>query len=342
MAETPANRAETRGILKSPLDFAGGLFLIALAVAGYAGGFSLPFGQLSGIGSGLMPKTVALLVGAFGVLLLVQSLFINGDRLEAWAVRGPIFVLGGVLVFAATARPWGLVVAGPLSAIVTNSNACLRWLAGNSPNLDEAREAARRIIRDGNRASEVINRIRALVRKTDTEKVGLNINDAIGEIVALADGEVRRNSVALRTELADDLPLVVGDRVQLQQVILNLVMNGVEAMASVADRPRELFIRSRQHESDKVLIAVQDSGIGIDQQNLEKLFDAFYTTKSQGMGMGLAISRSIVENHGGRLWATANESRGAVFQFTLPTGGGEGVMTEADATVAPNHETIPG
>src|SRR5207253_8757316 len=132
----------------------------------------------------------------------------------------------------------------------------------------------------------------------------------IGEIVALADGEVRRNSVALRTELADDLPLVVGDRVQLQQVILNLVMNGVEAMASVADRPRELFIRSRQHESDKVLVAVHDSGIGIDRQNIEEIFNAFYTTKSQGMGMGLAISRSIIENHGGGLWAVANDGCG--------------------------------
>jgi putative tricarboxylic transport membrane protein len=119
MAETPANQSETRGILKSPLDFAGGLFLVGLAIVGYAGGFSLPFGQLSGIGSGLMPKTVAVLVGAFGVLLFAQGLFVNGDRLEAWAVRGPIFVLGGVLVFAATIRPWGLVVAGPLAVIVS-------------------------------------------------------------------------------------------------------------------------------------------------------------------------------------------------------------------------------
>ena len=128
---------------------------------------------------------------------------------------------------------------------------------------------------------------------------------------------MRRKGVALRTDLADDLPLVLGDRVQLQQVILNLVMNGIEAMSSVADRPRELLIRSRQHESDKVLVAVQDSGIGIDPQNPEKIFDAFYTTKSQGMGMGLAISRSIVENHGGRLWAVPNDGPGATFQFTL-------------------------
>ena len=125
--------------------------------------------------------------------------------------------------------------------------------------------------------------------------MGLNINDTIGEVIGLTEGEVRRNSVALRTELADDLPLVVGDRVQLQQVILNLVMNGVEAMASLADRPRELFIRSRQHESDKVLVAVQDSGIGIDQQNLEKIFDTFYTTKSQGMGMGWQLAARLLK-----------------------------------------------
>jgi signal transduction histidine kinase len=205
----------------------------------------------------------------------------------------------------------------PLSGVVLNGNACLRWLGGDSPNLDEAREAARRIIRDGNRATDVIARIRALVRKTDEEKERLDINHAIQEVAALADGEVRKNRVALRMDLAADVPPVLGDRVQLQQVILNLVMNGVEAMALVADRPRELVIRSRQHESDKVLVAVQDSGIGIDGQNLEKIFNAFYTTKSQGMGMGLAISRSIVENHNGRLWAVPNDGPGATFQFTL-------------------------
>ena len=205
----------------------------------------------------------------------------------------------------------------PLSGIVTNGNACLRWMAGDSPNLDEAREAVRRIIKDGNRAGEVITRIRALVSKTDTEKSRLDVNDAIQEVAALAEGEVRRNCVELRTELADELPPVLGDRVQLQQVILNLVMNGVEAIASVADRPRELLIYSHRHESDKVLVAVQDSGIGIDSQNLEKIFNAFYTTKSQGMGMGLAISRSIVENHGGRLWAIPNDGPGTTFQFTL-------------------------
>jgi C4-dicarboxylate-specific signal transduction histidine kinase len=144
---------------------------------------------------------------------------------------------------------------------------------------------------------------------------------SIQEVAALAQGEVRRNSVALRTELAHDLPPVVGDRVQLQQVILNLVMNGVEAMASMADRPRELFIYSQQHESDKVLVAVRDSGTGLHSENLDQLFKPFFSTKPKGMGMGLAISRAIIESHGGRLWAAANESRGAVFQFTLPTDG---------------------
>jgi PAS domain S-box-containing protein len=205
----------------------------------------------------------------------------------------------------------------PLSGIVTNASACRRWLAGATPNLDEARDAVGRILRDGNRASDVITRIRALVRKADEEKAQLDMNHAIQEVAALAQGEVGRNRVAVRMELAADVPPVLGDRVQLQQVILNLVMNGVEAMASVADRPRELLIYSRQHESDKVLVAVQDSGIGIDRQNLEKVFNAFYTTKSQGMGMGLAISRSIVENHGGQLWAVPNDGPGATFQFTL-------------------------
>jgi signal transduction histidine kinase len=205
----------------------------------------------------------------------------------------------------------------PLSGVVLNGNACLRWLGGDAPNLDEAREAVRRIVRDGKRASDVITRIRALVRKTDPEKARLDMNDAIQEVAALAQGELRKNKVALRMELAADVLPVLGDRVQLQQVILNLVMNGVEAMAAVADRRRELLICSRQHESDQVLVAVQDSGVGIDRQNLEKVFNAFYTTRAQGMGMGLAISRSIIENHGGRLWAVPNDGPGATFQFTL-------------------------
>ena len=205
----------------------------------------------------------------------------------------------------------------PLAAIVTNGNACLRWLAGDSPNLDEARETARRIIRDGNRAGDVIGRIRTLLRKTGAEKELLDMNQAIREVVALAEGEVRRNGVALRTELTGDLPPILGDRVELEQVVLNLIMNAIEAMSAIGDRPRELVIRTQSGEIDQVRVAVQDSGIGLDPQSMGRIFDAFYTTKPQGMGMGLAISRSIVENHGGRLWVGPNEGRGATFQFTL-------------------------
>jgi PAS domain S-box-containing protein len=210
----------------------------------------------------------------------------------------------------------------PLTAVIANANASLRWLAAATPNLDEAREAVNRIVRDGNRAGEVIARIRALVQKTDSEKVRLDINQIVQEVVLLMQNEAVRKGVAIRMDLAADVSPVLGDRIQLQQVILNLVMNGIEAMDTVADRPREMLIRSCEHESNQLLVAVQDSGIGIDGQNLGKIFDAFYTTKSQGMGMGLAISRSIVENHGGSLWATVNPDKGATFQFTLPTGGG--------------------
>jgi len=206
----------------------------------------------------------------------------------------------------------------PLAAVVTNANAGLRWLAGPIPNLSEAREALARITRDGKRASDVIGRIRALVKKSSTEKAGLDLNEAIQEVVVLVQSEIQKSEVTLQMELAIDLPQILGNRVQLQQVILNLVMNGIEAMSAVTDRSRDLLIRSCKYESDKVLVAAQDSGIGIDSQNLEKIFDAFYTTKSQGMGMGLAISRSIIEDHGGQLWTVPNNGPGMTFAFALP------------------------
>ncbi len=206
----------------------------------------------------------------------------------------------------------------PLTAVIANANASLRWLAAATPNLDEARDAVSRIVRDGNRAGEVIARIRALVQKTDTEKVRLDINQTVHEVVILMQNEAVRKGVALRMDLAANVPPVLGDRIQLQQVILNLVMNGIEAMDTVTDRPKEILIQSCGHESEQLVVAVRDSGIGIDRQNLEKIFDTFYTTKSQGMGMGLAISRSIVENHGGWLWATPNDGPGVTFAFALP------------------------
>jgi C4-dicarboxylate-specific signal transduction histidine kinase len=205
----------------------------------------------------------------------------------------------------------------PLAAVVNNASACLRWLAGAAPNLEEARQSAALIIADGHRAGEIISRIRALANKAPPRKDWLNINETILEVIALARSEVQGNRVALQTQLSDELPLVLGDRIQLQQVILNLVMNGIEAMSAVTDRSRDLLIRSRRHEPDKVLVAVQDSGIGLKAESLDHLFEAFFTTKPKGMGMGLAISRSIIEAHGGLLWAVPNEGPGATFQFTL-------------------------
>ena len=205
----------------------------------------------------------------------------------------------------------------PLAAIVANGNACLRWLRRAEPDLDEAQTAVDRIVRDGRRAGDIISRIRALSKQASTEKESLDVNGIIQEVVALIQAEVRRNRVALRTELADDLPRVLGDRVQLQQVLLNLVMNGIEAMRRVEDRPRELVIRTQKGDECHVCVAVQDSGMGLDSANMDRIFDAFYTTKREGMGMGLSISRSIVENHGGRLRAAANKGPGATFEFTL-------------------------
>jgi PAS domain S-box-containing protein len=206
----------------------------------------------------------------------------------------------------------------PLAAVVNAASACLRWLDGGTPNLDEARHAVDWIIKEGHRASEVIRRVRALANKTDIEKVPLDINDVVKEVIALVQREVDSHQVSLRIEFAPALPTIIGDRVQLQQVIINLVMNGIEAMQSVTDRPRELVIRSQPDETRRVLVTVTDSGVGISAENADRLFNAFFTTKSSGMGMGLSICRSIVEAHGGRLWATANVPHGATFQFTLP------------------------
>jgi signal transduction histidine kinase/CheY-like chemotaxis protein len=206
----------------------------------------------------------------------------------------------------------------PLSAIVASGSACIRWLAATVPNLPEARQAAERIVRDAKRAGDVIQRIRAMTRKAVTYKERLDLNGAIEEVLGLAKAEMLKNRVALRTELRDDLPSVLGDRIQLQQLMLNLIMNGIEAMVPVGDRPRELAISTQNGEPDQVLVRVRDSGVGLDPKNSERIFEAFYTTKPAGMGMGLSISRSIVQNHGGRLWAVANEGPGTTFQFTVP------------------------
>jgi C4-dicarboxylate-specific signal transduction histidine kinase len=206
----------------------------------------------------------------------------------------------------------------PIAAAVTNAQAALRWLGARPPDLEEARQALGRIVKDGNRAGEVIGRIRALIKKVPRRHDPVDINETILEVIALTRSELLRNGVSLQTQLAEGMPLIQGDRIQLQQVILNFIVNAIEAMSGVSEGSRELLVSTEEDGSDGVLVAVRDSGPGLPPQSLERLFDAFYTTKPGGMGMGLSICRSIIEAHGGRVWAGANAPKGAVFQFTLP------------------------
>jgi C4-dicarboxylate-specific signal transduction histidine kinase len=207
----------------------------------------------------------------------------------------------------------------PIAAAVTNAQAALRWLAARPPDLEEVRLALHAIAKDANRAGDVIGRIRDLVKKAPPRKERVDINEAIREVIEVTRGEAVKNGASVQTALGEGLPLIEGDRVQLQQVVLNLIVNAVQAMGGVADGPRELFITTTRAEPDGVLVAVKDSGPGVAPASLERLFDAFYTTKSEGLGMGLSICRSIIEAHGGRLWVTANLPRGAIFHFTMPT-----------------------
>ena len=204
----------------------------------------------------------------------------------------------------------------PLAAIITHGEASLRWLGQDTPQLDEARDALRRMIADGQRASDVILRLRALSKKGDPQKVALDLNEVIEEAMLLIQRELVSRQVAVHLDFAT-LPAVLGDRVQLQQVVINFAINGIQAMATVTDRARELRIRSRR-EADQVVIGVQDSGVGIDNAHQNRLFQAFFTTKPEGMGMGLSICRSIIEAHGGRVSVAGTAGPGATFQFTLP------------------------
>jgi C4-dicarboxylate-specific signal transduction histidine kinase len=206
----------------------------------------------------------------------------------------------------------------PIAASVTNAHAGLRWLGAARPNLEEVRQALARIVKDGNRAGNVIGRIRELIKKAPPRKDSVDINEAVREVIELARGEAVKNGILMRTELADGLPLIEGDRVQLQQVVLNLVVNAVQAVGTVAEAERELLVTTGQAEPDGVLVAVKDWGPGLAPAARAHIFDAFYTTKPGGLGMGLSISRSIIEAHGGRFWVTDNLPRGTIFHFTIP------------------------
>jgi signal transduction histidine kinase len=208
----------------------------------------------------------------------------------------------------------------PLAGIVTNAGTCRRMLALDPPDVEGARETARRTIRDAERASEVVKRLRALFCKKGATSESLDLNEAAREVVALSRCELERNEVIVRTDLAGELPQVQGDRVQLQQVILNLLLNASDAMSGVDDRPKLLVIRTERDEGDRLRLSVRDTGVGFEPQAMDRLFDAFYTTKSNGMGIGLSVSRSIIESHKGRLWATPNDGPGATFGFSIPCG----------------------
>ncbi len=206
----------------------------------------------------------------------------------------------------------------PIAAAVTNANTCLRWLTRDHPDLEEARGAASRIVKDATRAAGIISRVRLLFKKSTPQRELVDVNEAIREMVVLLRSEATRYNITVRMELAADLPRIMGDRVQLQQVLMNLIMNSIDAMKAV-DGTRELAIKSQRTENEEVLVSVSDTGVGLPPQQSDQIFNAFFTTKPHGIGMGLRISRSIVESHGGRLWAADNSPRGASFHLTLTT-----------------------
>jgi C4-dicarboxylate-specific signal transduction histidine kinase len=210
----------------------------------------------------------------------------------------------------------------PLAAVVANADACVAWLSREQPDLVEARAAAERATQGATRASEVIARIRSLISKATPEKSRVQINQVVEQTAALAAGQASKNNVAIEFQLSPDVPNVLGDSIQLQQVVLNLIVNGIEAMNSVADRPRKLVIRTQPQSGGQIRVSVQDSGVGVTADVMGRLFEPFFTTRAKGMGMGLPISRSIIEAHGGKLWAESNGSGGAIFSFTLPSGDG--------------------
>ena len=240
------------------------------------------------------------------------------------------------LARAASATSLGVLTAAiahevsqPLAGIVTNASTCRRMLAVDPPDVEGARETARRMIRDAERASEVVKRLRALFCKKGASRESLDLNEATQEVVALSLSELERNKVMVRAELAGDLPLVQGDRVQLQQVILNLLLNASDAMGGIEDRTRLLVIGTERDENDRVRLSVRDTGVGLEPHVVDRLFDAFFTTKIGGMGIGLSVSRSIIESHNGRLWATPNEGPGATFSFSIPCGPQDVTSAEA-------------
>jgi signal transduction histidine kinase len=269
-------------------------------------------------GIGIINTAISLLAIVTTTYLAIK---IEAERAAAYEIRSQLAHVGRVTMLGELTASIAHEVNQPLAAVVINGNACLRWLAADPPNLPEAKQAVGWLVNDANRASDIIAQVRALTKSSPPEKHWLDINEIILGTRMLIESELQKHRVSLRTDLAGDLPQVRGDRVLLQQVILNLILNAIEAMTSVPEGSRDLIICSVRNDTYSVLISVQDSGSGLVPENLSRLFNAFYTTKPDGMGMGLAISRSIVEAHGGRISATPNSPRGAVIQFIVPIDG---------------------
>jgi C4-dicarboxylate-specific signal transduction histidine kinase len=326
--------------LKLPLVSAGFTYLIVLVVLSLVSSF-LSLAALSLVAVGSLnyffappifsfrvdyPEDISAVAAFFITSLIVTGLvrrvraeqaerILTSDRLRN--AQSQLTHVDRVATIGQLAASIAHEIKQPIAATVTNAQAALRWLDRRPPNLEEVRQSLHWIVKEGNHAGEVIDRIRALIKKAPPRKDRLEINEAIREVVELTRGEAVKNGVSVKTELADGLPLVQGDRVQLQQVILNLIINAVEAMCAASEGARELVINSEKADSRSVLVSVRDLGPGLPPAP-ERLFEPFYTTKSSGLGLGLSICRLIVEEHGGRFWASANLSRGAVFQFTVP------------------------
>jgi signal transduction histidine kinase len=253
-------------------------------------------------------------IGATGYL----ALRIKAAETEAQQARAELAHLARAATLGELAASIAHEINQPLAGVVINGNACSRWLAAQPPNLDEAGKAIDRIVRDASRASAVVERIRRLARREPSEREALDLNETVIEALALTRSEIQGNGIVLRSEFAAELPPIVADRVQLQQVILNLVINAIEAMAATAEGHRELLVGTAADGPASVLLSVRDSGPGIDRPDADRIFEPFHTSKAGGLGMGLAISRSIVESHGGRIWGRSAPGGGAIFAFTLP------------------------
>lgn len=323
-----------------PIDAPASCFLLAVAVSSLFGGlgpglFSIGLSAVA-FGSLFLRRTFPPAVEPavflrFAVFLLatllIASLIEIKRRVEDSRNRAQDALRQAVSDLARVSRMTSMgeltaslahEVNQPIAAAVTDANTCLRWLTRNPPELEEARKAASRTIKDATRAAEIISRVRQLFKKGTPQRELVDVNDVILEMVVLLRSETARYSISVRTELAADLPQVTGDRVQLQQVLMNLMMNSIDAMRDV-NGTRQLTINSQRGENAHLLVSVSDTGVGLPPQQADQIFDAFFTTKSHGTGMGLRISRSIVESHGGRLWADGNSPRGASFHLTLPT-----------------------